>query len=180
MPFILIYLDLYVIFVVTMHVDSCTSTRDGKTYRRHLLRISYREGGKVKKRTIANLSQCSEEEIAAIRLALQHKDDLARLGSAQHAIGVEQGGSVGAVVSVYQVAQRLGIVEALGTPQEGKLALWQVMARVIDQGSRLSAVRLAMHHAACEGIGLPEGFTEDHLYKNLKWVAEKQDTIEDR
>jgi len=37
-----------------------------------------------------------------------------------------------------------GSTSALGTTREGKLALWQVMARVIDQGSRLSAVRLAM------------------------------------
>jgi hypothetical protein len=46
-----------------------------------LLRESYRKGGKVKKRTIANLSACSEAEIDAIRLALQHKDNLADLGS---------------------------------------------------------------------------------------------------
>ena len=51
-----------------MHLDSTTSTIKGKTYARHLLRTSYRENGKVKKRTIANLSQCSEEEINALSL----------------------------------------------------------------------------------------------------------------
>jgi hypothetical protein len=50
---------------------------------------------------------------------------------------------------VYQVARRLGIDKALGTPRAGTLALWHVMARVFDPGSRLSAVRLAMANAAC-------------------------------
>ena len=117
-----------------MHIDSCTTQRGGKTYRRHLLRTSYREQGKVKKRTIANLSQCSEQEIQAIRLALQHKDDLQQLGSAKRSLKLEQGLSVGAVATVYQLAKRLGIVEALGTGREAKLALWQVLARVIGQG----------------------------------------------
>ena len=42
---------------------------------------------------------------------------------------------------LYQVANRLGIVKALGVMRNGLLALWLVMARLIDQGSRLSAVR---------------------------------------
>ena len=54
---------------------------------------------------------------------------------------------MGAVWAFYQVAKRLGIEKALGNRREGKLALWQVIARVIDQGSRLSAVRLACEHA---------------------------------
>ena len=176
----LYYRQMCEILVVTMHVDSCTTKRDGKTYRRHLLRTSYREAGKVKKRTIANLTHCSEEEIEAIRLALQHKADLTQLGSAKGSVEVEQGLSVGTVVTAFQVAKRLGIVEALGVSRESKLALWQVLARVIDQGSRLSAVRLAMQHAACEVIGLKQGFNEDHLYHNLKWVSGQQEQIENR
>lgn len=163
-----------------MHIDSAASRRNGKTYTRHLLRTSYREDGKVKKRTIANLSHCSDAEINAIRLALQHKEDLATLGNPKDAIELQQGRSVGAVVTIYQVAKRLGIVAALGSSQEGKLALWQVIARVVDQGSRLSAVRLAMHHAASEVIGLKHGFNEDHLYQNLSWLLDHQAPIEDR
>ena len=60
--------------VATMYVDTSYSTQRGKTYCRHLLRESYREKGKVKHRTLANLSRCNEEEIAAIKLALKHKD----------------------------------------------------------------------------------------------------------
>ncbi len=56
-----------------MHVDSCTTEANGKKYTRHLLRDSYRHDGKVKHRTLANLSHCSDEEIQAIKLALKHK-----------------------------------------------------------------------------------------------------------
>ena len=47
-----------------MYVDICKYKRGNKTYKRVLLREGYREGGKVKHRTLANLSHCSDEEIA--------------------------------------------------------------------------------------------------------------------
>ena len=162
-----------------MYVDTSRITRSGKTYTRHLLRESYRAHGKVLHRTIANVSHCSEAEIAALRLALRHKEHLEHLGTIQDAITLQQGVSFGAVWTVYHVARRLGIEKALGTTRAGKLALWQVVARVIDQGSRLSAVRLAMAHAACDVLGLGT-FDEDALYENLDWLAGAQARIEDR
>src|SRR5215510_11063611 len=162
-----------------MYVDTSHITRGGKTYTRHLLRESYRANGKVLHRTIANLSHCSAAEIEAIRLALRHKQDLENLGTVQDAVTLKQGLSFGAVWTLYHVARRLGIEKALGTTREGKLALWQVMARVIDQGSRLSAVRLAMSHAACDVLGL-DTFDEDTLYGNLDGLAGAQAAIEDR
>src|SRR5262245_12710459 len=165
--------------VATMYIDTSRITRGGKTYTRHLLRESYRSHGKVLHRTIANVSQCSEAEIAALRLALRHKEDLEHLGTIQDAVTLKQGLSFGAVWTVYHVARRLGIEQALGTTREGKLALWQVIARVIDQGSRLSAVRLAMTHAACDVLGVGP-FDEDALYEKLDWLASAQATVEDR
>src|SRR4030095_9764322 len=162
-----------------MYIDTSHITRVGKTYTRHLLRESYRAHGKVLHRTIANVSQCSEAEIAALRLALRHKEALEHLGTIQDAVTLKQGVSFGAVWTVYHVARRLGIEQALGTTRAGKLALWQVMARVINQGSRLSAVRLAMAHAACDVLGLGP-FDEDALYENLDWLASAQAAIEDR
>ncbi len=117
---------LYDITVATMYVDTSTINQKGKSYTRHLLRESYREEGKVKHRTIANLSRCTPAEIEAIRLAL-----------------------------------------------------WQVIARVIDQGSSLSAVRLAGSHAACDVLHLDK-FNEDDLYENLDWLCENQGKIEGR
>ena len=162
-----------------MYIDTSHITRGGKTYTRHLLRESYRANGKVLHRTIANVSHCSTAEIEAMRLALRHKEDLEHLGTIQDAITLKQGLSFGAVWTVYHVARRLGIDKALGTTRDGKLALWQVMARVIDQGSRLSAVRLAMSHAACDVLGVGT-FDEDALYENLDWLAGAQAAVEDR
>ena len=144
---------------------------NGTSYRCVLLRQSYREGGQVKNRTIANLSHCPSQEVTAIRLALQYKDDLTVLSTLQDATELQEGRSVGAVWVIYDTARRLGIETALGTDFAGKLALWQVIARVIDQGSRLSAVRLAQTHAACEVLQLSRGFDEDDLYDNLAWLA---------
>ena len=162
-----------------MHVDSCTTKVNGKKYTRHLLRESYRENGKVKHRTLANLSHCSNEEIQAIKLALKHKRNLQVLGNINEDVVVHQGVSAGAVWTLWEVAQRLGLVKSLGSTQQGKRALWQVFARVLEQGSRLSAVRLANAHAACDILEL-DAFDEDDLYLNLDWLADEQERIEDR
>ena len=157
-----------------MYVD--TSHR--KTYTRYLLRDSFREGGKVKHRTIASLSSCSEEEIAAIKMALKHKGDLAHLVSIKD-VKAKQGLRIGAVYSLKVIAGRVGLTRALGNDRQGKLALWQVQTRLMNQRSRLRAVRLAGSHAACDVLGL-EAFNEDHLYGNLAWLAERQEVIEKR
>jgi hypothetical protein len=161
-----------------MYIDTSKSVQRGKTYYRHLLRENYREGGKVKHRTLANLTSLPDEVIAAMKLALRHKDDLAVVRDAKE-VEVTQGIRLGAVICLHTIAVRLGVVKALGWDREGKLALWQVMARLIDQGSRLSAVRLAERHGVCDVLGL-ETFTEDHLYANLSWLAAHQEEIEQR
>jgi hypothetical protein len=78
---------------------------------------------------------------------------------------------------VHEVARALAIDTALGNSREGQLALWQVIARVIDQASRLSSVRLARSHA-CAGILDLRGFAEDDLYANLDWLADQQAEVE--
>jgi hypothetical protein len=153
---------------------------NGTTYRCVLLRQSSREGGQVKNRTIANLSHCTPQEVTAIRLALQYKDNLTVLSTLKDASEMQEGRSRGAVWVMYDLARRLGIAAALGTDFAGTLALWQVIARVIDQGSRLSAVRLAQTHAACEVLPFARGFDENDLYDNLAWLADHQATIERR
>jgi hypothetical protein len=162
-----------------MFIDSCTYTTQGRTYTRHLLRESFREGGKVRHRTLANVSHASSDEIQAMKLALKHKHNLHELGNVNEHIRVQQGLSVGAVITLWQVAKRIGLVKALGNTENGKRALWQIFSRVIDQGSRLSATRLATAHAACDVLGLKD-FDEDDLYENLDWLAKNQDRIEDK
>jgi len=165
---------------IVMHIVENKSKQGKKIYQSILLRESYRENGRVKKRTIANLSHSSPEEIAAIRIALKYKDDLPNLVHLGDDIKLQEGLSVGAVWVLYQIARRIGIEEALGRDFYGKLALWQVIARVIDQGSRLSAVRLAQVHAACDILGITRGFNEDSLYENLAWMADNQEGVENR
>ena len=163
-----------------MYITHNKSRQNGKTYTCVLLRESYRENGKVKNLTIANLSHCKPEEIKAIEFALKHKNNLDALVSLADDVEIHEGLSVGAVWTGLSVARRLGIVEALGKSRQGKLALWLVLARLIDQGSRLSAVRLAMDHAACDCLGIEDGFSEDDLYETLTWLANHQEEIENR
>jgi len=150
---------------------------NGKSYESIYLRESYRDGAHVRKRDIANLTHCDPKAVAAIELALKFKGDLSALGSLDN-IQLRQGLSAGAVWTVYQVARRLGIDTALGHDFAGQLALWQVLARVLDQGSRLSAVRLAQVHAACDVLGIRRGFDENDLYSNLGWLSQQQEKIE--
>ena len=166
-----------------MHIHRIKSKSGSKVYEKILLRESYRERvdgrSTVKKRTLLNLTKYPPEIIQAIELALKHRNDLSALTSIQD-IKVEQGLSVGGVYTVFDVARRLGIEKALGTKEPGKLAMWQVVARVLSQGSRLSAVRMAKTVAAAEVVGFKRGFCEDHLYENLAWLSENQRQIEKR
>jgi Transposase DDE domain len=166
--------------IVGMHVARASwLSTNRKTYQSIYLRESFRVGDKVHKRNIANLTHCDPKEIAAIELALKHKGDLTAL-SAVTDLQIRQGPSVGAVWTLYQVACRLGIDRALGADFAGQLGLWQVLARVLDQGSRLSATRLAQVHAACDVLGIRRGFDENDLYENLGWLSQNQPQIEQR
>lgn len=159
-----------------MYLDIAFVKTSKKVHKRILLRTSYREGKKIKHKTIANLSNCSEEDIKAIEFALKNKKQLCSPDT--NYADMCQGASFGAVFALHSVATKLGFLKSLGKDREAKLALWQVYARIIGQGSRLSAVRLAAEHAACEVLDL-KSFNEDDLYDNLDWLAANQEKIED-
>src|SRR5216684_1107941 len=168
------------VYYVDMYIARATwPSANGKSYESVYLRESYRDGTHVRKRNIANLTHCDPKEIAAIELALRHKNNLTALASLEQ-IELHQGPSVGAVWTVYQVAQQLGLRKILGDEFSGHLALWQVLARVLEQGSRLSAVRLAQVHAAGAVLGWQRGFDENDLYDNLTWLSAQQKDIENR
>ena len=163
-----------------MYIDDCQYRRGTRAYRRQLLRESRRVNGKVVKRTLANITDWPESLKEAIVRSLESGregglvEGVAAMGGGE----LTQGKSVGAVAAVLAVARQLGICTALGADRPGRLALFQVVARVIDQGSRLSAVRMAQSHAAAELLGL-SGFDEDDLYENLTWLSARQVQIED-
>src|SRR6266851_5138416 len=103
-----------------------------------LLRHAYRENGKVKNRTLANLSHWQSARIEALRRALRGEFDHASL-SAEPTLGP----IFGLLYVLKQIAEALGITATLSNTTLGKLALFLVLARLPHQGSRLSAVRWA-------------------------------------
>lgn len=137
-----------------------------------LLRESYREEGKIKNRTIANLSQWPAERVGALRAALRGDFDQAAVSGP-----ARMGKAFGLLSVLKQLADQLGIGAALGNRELGKLSLFLVLARIAHQGSRLSAVRWAEDHAVEEVLGL-KAFTEDDLYEALDDLCARQEKIE--
>jgi transposase len=136
-----------------------------------LLRESFRLKGRVKSRTLANLSHWDPARIEALRRALR--------GDFDHAAVREPtlGPVFGLLHVLKQIADELGITAALGSSWLGKLALFLVLARLAHQGSRLSAVRWAQDHAISEVLSLTS-FDEDELYAALDDLCARQEKIE--
>jgi hypothetical protein len=138
-----------------------------------LLRESFRDGGKVRTRTLANLTSWAPERIDALRRALKGEFD-GFTGELQPVCG-----PIFAVLfALKQLAERVGLLQVLGSERWAKRILFLVLARVAAQGSRLSAVRWATQHAVAETLGL-QHFDEDDLYTALDRLAEEQEHIED-
>jgi transposase len=159
-----------------MYIDDCKYRRNNRSYRRVLLRESYRQKGKVYHNTIANLSKCSDQELEAIRIGLKYKKNISFLEHLKEGRS-SNGKIIGTVSALYQIAHRLGIAQVLGKTDQGLFILWLIIARIIDQGSRLSAVRLARVHAGCEIIGIGS-INEDKLYEAMDWLYDNREAIE--
>jgi hypothetical protein len=136
-----------------------------------LIRESYRHHGKVKSRTLANISDWHPARIEALRRAL--RGDFDHLGIVDPTVGPV----FGLLYALHQVAGELGITGALGNSRLGKLALFLALVRLPHQGSRLSAVRWAEDHAVAEVLGLGR-FDEDDLYAALDDLCARQEKIE--
>src|SRR5215471_11118815 len=123
-----------------MHVETSRShqvLKDGteRVYQRHLLRRSYREGGKVRKETLANLSHLPDEAIEALRLALAGKT----LVDADAGVEVTRSLPHGHVAAIHAQARALGLPALLGPacPQRD-LAYALVVSRVARPASKMS------------------------------------------
>lgn len=163
-----------------MHVTTDkVKLKDGTIKAFYRLRESFRdENGNVKKRTIANVSHLSAVQLRNLTIALALDVPIEMIGGKESSLVHEQGVPVGAFYLLHTIADRLGISSALGNSEQGKRALWQVIARLIDQGSRLSATRLAATHAA-DRLMTMNPFNEESLYRNLHWISTHQKSIED-
>ena len=157
--------------------------KPGKSYTSILLRESYRVGSAVKSKTLAVLTHLPVHVLEAVRRAVaQPADSLSKLADASdHSLRLRQGESFGALWTVDQIAQQLGIKKALGVTQEAELSYWQVLARVRRPGASLLAmVRLATTCAAAALLGWRLAFTEDDLYANGAWLEGRHAVIERR
>jgi len=135
-----------------------------------LLRESYREGGKVKTRTIANLTNWPPERIAAMeRLVKGDFDDWSG--------ELTSGEIFGILFALKHLADQVGITRVLGTAPESRLNLFLILARIAHGGSRLSAVRWAQQHTVEDVLGLG-AFDENDRYAALDWLASQQERIE--
>jgi hypothetical protein len=145
-----------------------------------LLRESYREAGKVKKRTLLNLSDWPHERIAGFKALLkggtvipQDQDAITIIRSLPH----------GHVDAVLGTARKIGLDRLLG-PDGNRcrdLTLALVVSRILDPGSKLAAARALSPDTATSSLGeqLALGVVdEDELYSALDWLAVRQPAIE--
>src|SRR5579863_10008428 len=157
---------------VDMHIDGVPNRTSRPTY---LLRESYREGKKVHKRTLANLSSLSDEQIESIRAVLSGKsmrpvEQLWQIvGSRAH----------GAVQAVRVAMQRLGF-EALiasrpGPERDAVCAM--VAARILSPHTKLATTRWWHTTTLPEEFGVA-GMDENHLYAAMDWLLERQSRIQ--
>lgn len=90
-----------------------------------------------------------------------------------------QGLSVGAVFSLFDLAQELDKVKALSNNEEAKRSLWMILVRIIEPGARMENIRLAQRYAIVDTIGKLD-FNGDDLYDAMDWIESNQRTIEKR
>jgi len=140
-----------------------------------LLRESYREGKKVKKRTLANLSKLPMEQIERIRQVLKGEqlvpvDTLFDVASSQHH---------GHVQAVRTAMKRLGFERLIASQhsRERDLVVGMVAARILQPESKLATTRWWHTTTLAADLGL-QNATEDDLYQAMDWLLERQDRIE--
>jgi len=144
-----------------------------KVYNSVVLMENYREGKKVKHRTITTLTKWPKHIV----------DDLEKLIKGKAVFSIEDlelsnGKSFGAIEVVMQVAKRLGIQQALGNTKQAKLAMVQISGRIIAQQSRNYIANQWVLNQDIENVIKVSDFNEDSLYANLDWLTKNQQQIE--
>jgi DDE family transposase len=145
-----------------------------------LLRESYREGGKVKNRTLANLSRWPEPKVEALSRVLKGlppKLDLAA------AFEITRSLPHGHVAAVLGTARALGVEELIDpVPSRRRdLVMAMLVAQVIAPGSKLAMTRGLRTETATSSLGQVLGVggcDEDDLYAAMDWVLQRKERIE--
>jgi len=145
-----------------------------------LLRESYREGGKVKKRTLLNLSDWPSERIAGFKALLKGGTVIPR---EQEAITIIRSLPHGHVAAALGAARKIGLDRLIG-PDGNRcrdLVLALAVSRILDPGSKLAAARALSPETAASSLGAELGLgpvDEEELYAALDWLAVRQSAIE--
>jgi hypothetical protein len=159
-----------------MHVATTTRRYKDKTYRTHLLRRSVREGAKVRKETLANLSHLPDEAVEAIRRVLAGD----ALVAAGEAFSITRSRPHGHVAAVWARAKALGLPGLLGPAcPERDVAAALIVARVCRPGSKLATTRWWADTTLAADLGVDEVGT-DQVYAAMDWLADRQASVEDQ
>lgn len=166
-------------FIARVHSKGKT----GQPYVSILLRASKRVGKKVRSQTLAVLTDLPTWLLRLVERAVKagpEATDLQELvATSESHLGLRCAESFGAVYLVHEVAKTCSIPTALGASEEAKLALWQVLARVLAPAtSLLGMIRLAATCTAARLLGIKTSFNEDDLYANGAWLARRQPKVE--
>ena len=145
-----------------------------------LLRESYRDGGKVRKRTLCNLSDWPTAHIEGLRGVLRGGTVIA---AERDAFTVLRSLPHGHVAAALGTARRIGLDRLLG-PDGNRcrdLVLALLVGRILDPASKLAAARALSPATAASSLGEVLGLgevDEDELYTALDWLLERQPAIE--
>jgi hypothetical protein len=145
-----------------------------------LLRESYREGGKVKNRTLANLSSWPEAKVEALSRALKGLPPAGLEG----AFEITRSLPHGHVAAVLGTIRQLGLEQVIGLAgsRQRDLVTAMITAAVIDGSSKLATARGLRAQTAASSLGAVLGLEacdEDDLYAAMDWLRPRQEQIED-
>jgi transposase len=140
-----------------------------------LLRESYRDGKKVGKRTLANLSSLSMAQVAAIRAVLRGEE----LRPVAQCFEITASRAHGHVQAVAVAMQRLGFASLIASKpcRERDLVLAMVAARIVAPHTKLATTRWWHTTTVAEDFGVAEA-TEDDLYAAMDWLLQRQDILQ--
>ena len=160
-----------------MHVSTTERRVGERVYNTTLLRRSYRQDGKVKKETLANLSHLPPAAIDAIRRVLRGE----ALMSVTDAFAIERSVPAGHVNAALAMARRLELGRLLDRQagRERDLCLAMIVGRVIAPGSKLEMSRQLNQTTLADELNVADA-DEDDLYRAMDWLQERQERVEDR
>jgi transposase len=156
-----------------MHIDIVPNRNSTPAV---LLRESYREGKKVKKRTLANLSSLSSEQVEAIRLVLKGQ----RLAPVDELFECVRSCHHGHVQAVKVAMQRLGFLDLLASrpSRERDLVSAMVASQILEPNSKLAFTRWWENTTIPDVFSIGGATDENELYSAMDWLLERQPHIE--